>query len=1065
MISCSNKSLCSRLTTSFIVTLSHCAFCFGQQESVRFTRYGVNDGMHQATATAILEDHLGFIWVGTMEGLHKFDGTTFRVYKNNVFDSTSLGGNWVECLFEDSENNLWIGTRKAGLNRFLRDREVFVRYRRSPRDSTALWSRSIRKIFEDSGGDLWIAATYGLHRFDRKTGTFKSFIADKNDPRSIDHDIVMGVCEDIDGYIWIGTHRGLNRFDPKNETFSQFEIGFGVRPESGIFNNKIQDIRPDPLNSDFLWVATFGYGLVRFNRIDATMTRFRHDSQNPRSLGDNEVRLLFSDSRDRLWIATAQGGLNRFEPGTNDFSRFFYQVDEPQGLASNAIFAIEEDRAGALWVGTDNSLERLEFDRPTFGLLRRKPNVSNSLIDSFIFGIAEGKGGRMWFGTIRSGLAGWDPKTNRFTHRKLAPGTATGFKEALIWSVYEDSRGLVWIGTPNGVNVYLPEAGIMLADDDFLQDHQLLRQHFVMSWCEDQEGGLWFTGSRGAVRMTFDFPPDFSAANADKQALIMALSKTKMERVYKRHVHVAHPSQNGKIWFGSDVLQLYDPKTDSLKVYHRQSRNPQAGFLDEAWALYEDPSGILWLGTELGLSSLDPETDQFAHYLEDAGLPNGFIKGVLPNGDGKLWLSSNNGLYLFDPQNPKPEATMHFDLKDGVQGKEFNRRSYHRASDGTLYFGGPDGVTYFKPDVVRRNEYVPPVVLTEFRLFDKKMQFDRDVSKMRTITLDYDQNDVSFEFAALNFTNSDANEYAYMLEGYNEDWVYSGARRTAVYTNLDPGEYVFRAKGSNNDGVWNETGLAIELIVLPPFWERAWFRVLIVLLFLAIIAAVFRWRLGALRRAKQAQEAFSKRLIEVQEQERKRIGRELHDGLGQDLLLIKNGLEFLKKDFSKAKNEGGELSEISEITQEAVNDVRQIAYDLHPHQLESLGLRLAIKSIVNKLSQTSKIEFETEIENIDNVLSKDREIHIYRIVQEALSNAVKHSEAVKITVRCLLRSERIELTIIDDGKGFKAAESPGINGGFGLFGLAERVRILGGRHKILSRLGRGTEVFVQIPVS
>jgi signal transduction histidine kinase len=488
-------------------------------------------------------------------------------------------------------------------------------------------------------------------------------------------------------------------------------------------------------------------------------------------------------------------------------------------------------------------------------------------------------------------------------------------------------------------------------------------------------------------------------------------------------------------------------------------------------SIYEDRSGMLWIGTYGGgLNKFDREQEKFTYYTENDGLPNSVIYGILEDDHGNFWLSTNNGLSKFNPQT---KAFKNYDVYDGLQSNKYSGGAYFKSVvSGEMFFGGLNGFNAFHPDRVKDNPYIPPVVITALARYNTdevagKPIAEKGIAERTEIELSYKDNILTFEFAALNYRNTVKNQYAYKLEGFNDNWIQLGTKRDITFTNLDPGEYTLRVKGSNNDGVWNEEGLAIKIKINPPFWATWWFRILAMLGIGGSAWLIYERRMASLRKAKIAQEEFSRKLIAAQDRERKRIASELHDGLGQDLLIIKNGIQqYLGAIASRGQPANG-LQELSEVAMTAINDVREISSNLHPHMLERLGLKKAIEASINKISQASPVKFSAEIDRLDGFIPKDLEIHVYRLIQEGLTNVVKHAAATVAHIRVQRDAQQITILIRDDGKGFDMANpavSLGEKNGLGLTGISERARILGGNFVIDSAPGKGTRLEIVIPI-
>ena len=548
-------------------------------------------------------------------------------------------------------------------------------------------------------------------------------------------------------------------------------------------NNEVRVIYED--QSGTLWVGTYGGGLNQFDRDREHFTRYLPNINDPHSLSHQAVLALHQDQEGVLWIGTEGGGLNKLYLAGLKFANFKYNPDDPNSLSSSDVRGIHEDQAGHLWVATNDGLNRFDPQTGQWHRYRHDPDDPASLSSDIIGDLYEDRSGRLWIGTFDAGLNLKEPASKEFIHYQANPNDPTSLSDDFVTSLYEDRDGVFWIGTfDGGLNRYDAQSDSFTnyqADPD---DPHSLPSNTIYSLYEDRQGTLWI-GLFGAGLAEFD-------------------------RESERFTHYQADAQD----------------ENSL------SNNLVTSFL-------EDEAGDLWIGTSGGLNKLDQQRENFTQYREKDGLPNDTVLGILEDGQGNLWLSTNNGVSKF---NPQAETFINYDESDGLQSQEFSGWSYFQNSDGLIFLGGINGLNAFSPAEFQDNATIPPVVLTALTQNGESLDTAVSIENVNEITLNWPANFFEFEFASLSYANPDENEYAYMLEGFDEDWNRVGNRQYGRYTNLPGGTYTLRMIGSNNDGVWNEEGASLALTVVPPFWSTWWFRALGLLAMLAVVIGGFRLR-------------------------------------------------------------------------------------------------------------------------------------------------------------------------------------------------------------------------------
>ncbi len=871
---------------------------FAPGSVVRFEHLTIEDGLSQNAGLAIFQDSRGYLWIGTQDGLNRYDGYGFKIYKHDPGNPNSLSHNSILSMGEDKNGSLWIGTWGGGLNRYDPTTETFTPYLPNPEDPASLSDGTIYSIRSDSNGDLWIATLAGLDRYHPETDTFEHFRNDPNNPNSLSSDAVSYIFEDSNRQLWIGTGAGgvegsgLNRFDPSSGIFTHYQHD-DSDPES-LASNNIASIVEAPDGT--LWIATGGFslpgaGLDNFDPQTGKVKHFKHDPQNEHSLSGDDVMTLWLDPDGALWIGTWDNGLSRMnlaDPGY--FTRYQNDPFFPDSLSGDAVWSLFRDRSGILWVGTSHSgINKLPANAGQFSLYRNNPGNPGSLGANAIGAFAEDKRGNIWVATWGGGLDRFNPADGTFTHYHHDPENPNSLSDDLFMDVYVDPYNMVWAGTlGKGLNHLNPATG---RATHYLHDPEnpnSLADDNIAAFLPDKNRGLW-VGTFGGVSL-FDPNTNSFTNYSNDPANPSSLSSNTVVSLYL--------DSNNILWIGTwggglNQLDLNDPRqtdpeTAALTRYVHNADDSNSLSEDSVWSIHETSDGFIWLGTQLGLNRLDPRSGEFKHYTEKNGLPNNVVLGILEDDDGNLWLTTNNGLAEFDPRT---ETFTHYDTSDGLQSNEFNSNAYFQSSDGTMYVGGINGFNLFRPEEIQPNPVAPQVVVTRFDVFNESQLVD--LTGRTPIELTHQQDVISFEFSAFDFQAPQKNQYTYKLEGFDDDWIQSGNRRYVTYTNLPGGDYIFRVKASNSDGVWNEQGAAIPIVITPPLWQTWWFIGSLVVGLGMLLAGGFRWRLNAIREQNvhlemQVSERTSElretnEILEVEVEQRKRAEQALAKRAAEEL--------------------------------------------------------------------------------------------------------------------------------------------------------------------------------------
>lgn len=845
---------------------------------IRFDHLRVEDGLSQSNVSCITQDTQGFVWVGTRDGLNRFDGYIFKYYKKAPQDTNSLSDNYINTCLTDSSGRIWIGTTLGGLNRFDPATETFTRYIHDPQNPTSLSNDLVQTIFEDAQGMLWVGTGDGLNRFDSVTETFTRYTHDPQNSASLNHNEVFAITQDGTGMLWVGTKQGINRFDPtRNVCIRAEKPSEDLAIFQQVHDKQIKSVFVDSEN--MLWIGTQNRGVYRVDLANGHTTPFTHNPDDPQSLSDNiDINVFFEDSTGMLWIGSGNGGLNLFDPQTETFRSYQNDITNSHSISNNKVTTIYKDQSGVIWIGTHGGgINLFNPAQLRFRSYQQTKDLAKSLTSNRIISLLEGRDSALWVGTSApGGLNKVDQQTGTITRYVHDPKDPHSLSTTIsVEDIYEDSRGHLWIGTwGDGLNRLDPQTERFTVYRNDPSNPQSISSNIVLSIYEDDAGDMWFgTWDGGLNHMDYEtehftpylYNPDDLSNTSNIGILVMIADR------------------NGMLWLGTmgNGVCRFDRTTGQCTWYRHSDEIRGSLSNGSIYSLLEDHTGTMWIGTTEGLNKFDPDTATFQTYTERDGLPNNVINGILEDSQGNLWLSTHKGLVRFNPQT---ESFRTYDTSDGLVSNEFILCAYDEGADGTMYFGTTQGVTLFHPEQITDNLYEPPVVLTNFKLFDDSLSVGSDIlpdypiHTTRHLILSRDDYVFSLEFAALNYAAPRKNRYRYILEGFDHGWHQTDSSlRIATYTNLNPGDYTFRVTGSNNDGIWSTNEARLSITVLPFWWETLWFRGTIVLLL--IVSIVVGWR-GRVYTVQQRN-----RLLEQQVEERT---HSLHESQRAMATLLRN---------------------------------------------------------------------------------------------------------------------------------------------------------------------------------
>jgi ligand-binding sensor domain-containing protein/signal transduction histidine kinase len=947
----------------------------------------------------IYKDRAGILWLGTTnDGLYRLDPTRDNLtnYRHNPGDSRSLIDDRVRSVYQDRNGVLWFGT-VGGLDSLDQTTGAFIHYRHGPQDAGSLSDSNIQSLLEDRRGNLWVGTSGGLNKLDRATGRFSHFLHDPGNPHSLGHDFVGFIMEDRSGVLWVTSPfgNGLSSLDVKTGSFTRYSFHaeeLGSQSVVGV-NRVFED------SDGGIWVCTVDMGLLKFDRDRKRFLRYARDAGNPNTLPHDTVQTIFEDVEGVIWVGT-QSGLCRFPRRPAPFVNYRHQAGNPNSLRDDMIWSAQADSKGCLWIGTEYGLDRLDRKTGQFTLYQHDSKNPHSLSYDKVAAIQEDRAGGLWLGTYGAGLDRFDPASGRFFAYRHDERNPRSLSSDSVRSLLMDRRGVLWVGT--------------------------------------QDGGL----------NRFDAKTKHFTAYRAAPALIQVIFEDRA----------------GILWLGSENGGLYrfDPTTEQFTFYRHDSQDSWTISSDRVHAICEDRNGTLWVGTQNGLDRMDRSLGTFTAFTTKDGLPGNTISAILEDARGYLWVATHDGLSRFDPRN---RSFRNYSESDGLPDNflsPYLAESSAETPTGEIIFGSSKGLTTFYPDRLSDNSYVPPVVITDFLLFNKSVDpgagspLQKPIWATDSLTLTHRQNILTLEFSALSYTAPENNRYRYRLESLETQWNEVGSgRRTATYTNLPAGKYTFRVQGSNNDGVWNSKGVSLAITVLPPWWATWWFRSILSLTIAALAIGAYRARI------RQLNLRFEDRLAE-----RTHIAQELHDTLIQDMVAFGLQLDIIEDQIDAEPSAvKPTVDVVRDRVRQAISRGRHALLDLRSSTATTNDLIESLSRAGMELSTGEVPRFRAFVQGNQGQLHSLIWHELDRIGREAITNAFRHAGARSIEVGLFCSDHAIHLVVRDDGCGMTTSlVSKGRPGHFGLHGMRERAERAGGRLTVRSRHGGGTEVSVTIPL-
>ncbi len=984
------------------------------------------DGLSQGTINCIAQDRHGYLWFGTQDGLNKFDGITFEVFKHDEERANNISDNFINALEVDLTGDLWIGTRSGGLNKYNIETGVFQYYNHDPDKDNSIGGDWVSSIAQTSDGTIWVGTMGGgLNKLNVNSDSFERYVNNQDDKSSISSDNVNCLFVDLNDILWIGTDSGLNKFNAEKKTFQRYQ-GHSVKGFKGPSNDVILSLWSNDVG--ILWVGTNGGGLNLMNVEDESFESYHNNSQTGSSVVNNQIMSILGKEENTLWIGTDGGGLYTFNMESKKYTPF--------KVAFPRVKSIYRDASSDVWVGLRGGLNRIDHNSDMFKVLSTDLNDELIAKNGDIHALCVDQHDFIWSGSSVDGLKKINRKTLETT-TYIHSEKPTSLSSTGITFLYVDKQETIWVGTDNGLNRYNSQEDTFTRFISTKNDPESISPGRINYIYEDSKDNFWVC-TRGGLNILNRGTGNFKALDDN-----IALSSN--------DVSVILEDDQGVYWIGfsSAGFDRYDSKNKVYKHYYNDMDNPNSLSNDRVSHMYDDGKN-LWIATYGGgLNKFDKESETFIHYDESDGLANSSLYCVLSDEFGNLWMSHNEGISKFDTESTN--------FKNYFEDEEFNSRAYYKNDKGEIFLGGFYIVSFFSENVVD-NDLVPPVHINEFRLFNEVVNpldeynlLTRVPEETDTIILNHDQNFFSFGLVVLNYADAESNKLKYKLENFDSEWNDASEFRYANYTNVPPGEYTFKVVGSNNSSLWNESGDYIHIVILTPWWNSLVFKISLLLVIATLLVLLYRFRIRSIKKQKDDLELIVKeRTREVLEHQQEIIDQKENITDQNNKLIALNEeknelIQIVAHDLRSPLNQIKGLASIikminPDLNKETVNSIDLIddlvdrqrsmigkVLDTNAIDANKLNMQLVVtpvKNIVDEVLSTMAVVADNKNIEIKTIFSDDKlqikvdKNYLIQILENILSNAIKFSSRNKeVIIKVISEDTMVRISVKDQGPG------------------------------------------------
>jgi len=1020
-----NRNFICNIPVVLFLLLVTSAQLFSQETDIKFTRISVEDGLSHLVTNFIDQDESGFIWIGTHDGLNRFDGYQFKTYYKTPDNPSSLSDNIITCFLQENKEVIWIGTDE-GLNKFNLLNNNIDRYVNIKSDSTSLSNNLINSLVKDELGFLWIGTDDGLNKFNPKTGTFKRFYPAFSSSYSENKNRIQKLYIDTNNSLWVKTIDAVYRMDLTTKVFQKvIQLSISEKIINPHYNfGMFQTV------SGKLLIGS-GSGMYVYNYDTHEISVYTHDSNNSKSLSNNIITSILQDDQGVIWIGTVDG-LNKFDERTGAFDHYKQNIADSKSLSNNIVTSIFQDKSGAIWVGTFGSgINRFNPFSKNFNYFKTPGENIKNPNDKSVWAVLEDRNKNIWWGT-NHGLYVINEKSGEIKFYGVNAIKNKGIVQEFVGALYEDSFGNLWIGTDEGISVLKAQMVTQIFDANSEQKFiHIYSKERILRFLENTDINKMWVGVFDQGLLEFDMeaivdPEKRIPKNVLNNIPGLETTKINITEIFKK---------DSVLWLGSKQGMLrFDINKNEIKRYQYREGDEQSISHNKVYSIQEGKGNVLWLATYGGgLNKFNIDTEESSYYTTKNGLLNNGIYNLLIDNENKIWVSTNNGLSKFDPTT---EIFKNYDENDGVQGNEFNQGAFYKSKTGRMYFGGNEGFNAFYPNKIDENQVLPEVVLTDFLIFntivkpkkklselgisgDSNVILDKDINETEKIKLSHTHSVFSIEFAASHYINPKRNVFEYKLEGFDENWVSVNSRnRKATYTNLDPGKYVFKARSANKDQVWNKVSKELKIEISPPFWGTNWFYFLSILGVLAIIYIVLRIRIGQINL-----QHFKK-----QNELKTTMLKEIHHRVKNNLQIVNSLLRMQSSTMDDMKT-----VEVFKKVQSRILSMSSLHEEMYKtDSLNKIETKKHFEKLIRDLVVAYKLDKDISLRlDIDPFeFNMDTLIPLGLIINELVINSLKHAfvgrDKGMITVLLKKTKARKEyrLQVNDDGIGMGVAKGP-----------------------------------------